>query len=48
MSAVVKSWVRIFCPKCNERQTYVLRDEWVLVCTSCGHEKALKGGILVR
>ena len=46
MSAIVRSWVRIYCPNCQERQTYVLRDQWVLVCSSCGHEKTLKTGIL--
>lgn len=48
MSAVVKSWVRIFCQKCNQRQTFVLQDEWVLVCSGCGHERTLKNGLLIR
>ncbi len=48
MSAVVKSWVRIFCPKCKERQTFVLREEWQLVCTCCGHERSLRSGVLTR
>ena len=48
MSAVVKSWVRIFCPKCKERQTYVLQEEWRLVCTACGHERSLRRGVLGR
>jgi hypothetical protein len=48
MSAVVKSWVRIFCPKCKERQTYVLQAEWRLVCSNCGHERSLRHGVLGR
>ena len=48
MSAVVKSWVRVFCPNCNDRQTYVLRHQWVLVCSGCGHERALRHGLLSR
>ena len=48
MSAVVRSWVRIFCPKCKQRQTYVLREQWVLECSCCGNERTLKTGILTR
>ena len=48
MSAIVKSWVRIFCPTCNQRQTYVLRSEWRLECSACGNEKTLKHGVLSR
>lgn len=48
MSAVVRSWVRIFCPGCNRRSTFVLRGEWKLVCSSCGHERELRNGLLMR
>lgn len=48
MSAVVKSWVRIFCPSCNQRRTFVLQGEWQLICSNCGHERTLKNGILIR
>ena len=48
MSAIVRSWVRIFCPKCNRRETYVLREQWTLVCSSCGHEKIMSHGVLTR
>ena len=36
------------CQKCNQRQTFVLQDEWVLVCSGCGHERTLKNGLLIR
>lgn len=48
MSSIVKSWVRIFCPRCQSRQTFVLREQWTLVCSSCGHERTLKHGVLAR
>ena len=46
MSAIVKSWVRIFCPGCKERQTFVLREEWTLECSTCGHRRTLRRGVL--
>jgi uncharacterized protein (DUF983 family) len=46
MSAIVRSWVRIFCPACKQRRTFVLKEEWTLTCSSCGHERKLRRGVL--
>jgi hypothetical protein len=48
MSAIVRSWIRIFCPKCGHRATFLLEGEWTVKCTECGHERPLKDGMLVR
>jgi hypothetical protein len=48
MSAIVRSWVRIFCPKCGKRAKFELADEWRIKCCECGHERNLANGMLTR
>jgi len=48
MAAVVRSWVRIFCPRCDERRTFLLGPDRVLVCTECGLRRSLGEGVLLR
>ncbi len=48
MSAIVRSWIRMFCPKCGTRSTYNLEGDWHIRCSTCGHERSLVNGLLTR
>ena len=52
MSAIVKSWVRVHCPTCHERQVFVVTptdaEPWRLVCDVCGTEKHLQPNGLIE
>ena len=42
MAAIVRSWIRAFCPSCDTRKVFMLEDDWVLVCDTCGCKKQLE------
>ena len=47
MASVTKSWIETTCDKCACRRVFLVRDGWVLVCSTCGTEKPLaKNGIV--
>lgn len=47
MASVTKSWIETHCETCACRRTFLVRDGWVFVCTTCGTEKQLaKSGIV--
>ena len=47
MAAITKSWLETHCTQCDCRRVFVLKDGWVLVCSTCGVEKKLeKTGIV--
>jgi uncharacterized Zn finger protein len=48
MSAIVRRWIRFFCPKCGKRAQFVLEGESLVRCTECGHERPLLNGMLTR
>ncbi len=41
MASVVKSWIRILCPRCRETRVFHLRPGWMLACSACGYERPL-------
>jgi len=41
MASVVKSWIRILCPRCRETCVFHLRPGWMLACSACGYERPL-------
>ncbi len=48
MAAVAKSWMRTHCAPCAGVRVFLVREDWVLVCSACGAERRLgKNGLLL-